>query len=300
MFFAWEGQLPNKRTDIEKKCGLVMPISGIDGCDEAHWQDVKSILEEAVVDAGFEPNLVSNADDVGVIQKRIIQNLYENPIIVCDVSGKNPNVMFELGIRLAFDKPTIIVKDDKTDYSFDTAPIEHVSYPRDLRFGEIVNFKKRLKEKIVNTYNLSQKDESYTTFLKNFGEFKVAKIDEKEMDFENFVLDELKDLKILLTRYRARPLSLDRSRSIRRAKDGGVDICLAGFGFLNDEPGARIAVENSHEDIMEAVFIKRSPSHWHMKLEIPFAMEKDERIIVDAAKEAVVDFFVPGHDRVAD
>jgi hypothetical protein len=71
-----------------------------------------------------------NADDIGVIQKRIVQNLYSSDVIVCDVSGKNPNVMFELGMRLAFDKPTLIVKDDKTDYSFDTGIIEHVPYPR--------------------------------------------------------------------------------------------------------------------------------------------------------------------------
>jgi hypothetical protein len=34
--------------------------------------------------------------------------------------------MFELGMRLAFDKPTVIIKDDKTDYMFDTGIIEHV------------------------------------------------------------------------------------------------------------------------------------------------------------------------------
>ena len=58
-----------------------------------------------------------------MIHKTIVQNLYLNPIVVCDVSGKNANVMFELGLRLAFDKPTIIIKDDKTDYSFDTSVV---------------------------------------------------------------------------------------------------------------------------------------------------------------------------------
>jgi hypothetical protein len=86
-------------------CGIVMPIGTIDGCAESHWAEVLEVLSETVEDAGFEPNLVSNAEEVGIIQKRIIQNLYENPVVVCDVSGKNPNVMFELGLRLAFDKP---------------------------------------------------------------------------------------------------------------------------------------------------------------------------------------------------
>lgn len=176
-------------------CGLVMPISSIDGCNEQHWSDVKEILTEAVEGAGFKANLVSYADDVGIIQKRIIQNLYENPIVVCDVSGKNPNVMFELGMRLAFDKPTIIVKDDKTSYSFDTSPIEHLEYPRDLRFTKIVEFKEALKEKVKATLKKSEEDPSYTTFLKHFGTFTVAKLDTKEVSKEDFIIEELKDLK---------------------------------------------------------------------------------------------------------
>ncbi len=175
-------------------CGVVMPISILDGCPEAHWQDVKEILFESIEAAGFEPHLVSDADEVGIIQKRIIENLYRNPIVVCDVSGKNPNVMFELGVRLAFDKPTIIVKDEKTSYSFDTAPIEHLEYPRDLRFHKIVEFKEELAGKIVATHEHATKDTEYTTFLKHFGTFSVPKIDTKEVSQETFIIDQLLQL----------------------------------------------------------------------------------------------------------
>ena len=132
-------------------CGIVMPISAIDGCSKEHWIEVKNILSEAIEAAGYKANLVSDADDVGIIQSRIVRNLYDNDIVVCDVSGKNANVMFELGLRLAFDKPTIIVIDDKTNYSFDTAIIEHLGYPRDLSNYEILDFKKKLTNKIQAT-----------------------------------------------------------------------------------------------------------------------------------------------------
>lgn len=181
-------------------CGIVMPISAIDGCSEEHWSDVMTILTEAIDGAGFDANLVSNADDVGIIQKRIIQNLYENPVVVVDVSGKNPNVMFELGMRLAFDRPTIIIKDDKTSYSFDTSPIEHLEYPRDLRFGKIVEFKERLREKITKTYKAAKEDPQYTTFLKHFGEFKVAKLDTKEVTGAEYIIDELKSIRLAMAR----------------------------------------------------------------------------------------------------
>ena len=179
-------------------CGIVMPISAIDGCNESHWNDVMEIMSVCIEEAGFEPNIVSNADDIGVIQKRIIQNLYDNPIVVCDVSGKNPNVMFELGIRLAFDKPTIIIKDDQTSYSFDTSPIEHLEYPRDLRFNKIEEFKIKLIDKIVKTHSKSVEDPNYSTFLKHFGEFKVAKIDKKEVSQQEYIMDEIKSLRRLI------------------------------------------------------------------------------------------------------
>lgn len=211
--------------DERPVCGIVMPISAIDGCTETHWSDVLLIISEAVEDAGFDANIVSNADDVGIIQKRIIQNLYENPIVVCDVSGKNPNVMFELGMRLAFDKPTIIIKDDATSYSFDTSPIEHLEYPRDLRFSKIVDFKDRLTEKIKSTYSKSVRDKKYTTFLKHFGEFTVAKLETKEVSGQEYILEELKAIRRSI-------LTIDRPRITRERdvsileRENVLDVCL--------------------------------------------------------------------------
>ena len=200
-------------------CGIIMPISSLDGCTAVHWEEVNEILSDAIIAAGFTPSMVSEADDVGIIQKRIIQNLYGNPIAVCDVSGKNPNVMFELGMRLAFDKPTIIVKDDRTDYSFDTSPIEHLGYPRDLRFKQIVNFKEALAEKIRGTHKKAQDNSDYTTFLKNFGSFTVAKIDTKEVPTNEFILDELKSLRQLVA-------SIPHAKKSDDAPRRGKSICI--------------------------------------------------------------------------
>lgn len=187
-----QAQLP-KSEEEKNVCGIVMPISAIDDCSASHWEDVKRILCEAIATAGYTPNLVSDANDSGIIQKRIVQNLYNNEIVVCDVSCKNPNVMFELGMRLAFDKPTIIVIDDKTNFSFDTAPIEHLRYPRNLAYFEILRFKQSLSNKIVGTIQAS-KELGYTIFLKHFGEFKVADIEDKKGSMDEAILSRVNDL----------------------------------------------------------------------------------------------------------
>lgn len=198
-----------EKTEPLDKCGIVMPISSTDGCDESHWQDVLGILKDAIADAGLAANLVSASNEVGVIQKRIVQNLYDNPIVVVDISGRNANVMFELGMRLAFDKPTIVVKDDHTPYSFDTSPLEHLTYPRDLRFGTISKFKKGLSEKIKS----SMKSTGENSFLKSFGDFKVAEIDVAQAPIDSIILEEIQDMKRQLLSFR-KQMDLGRGRPI--------------------------------------------------------------------------------------
>jgi hypothetical protein len=186
--------MPSTENVKQKKCGLIMPISAIDGYLASHWEAVFSIIKEALSATEFSVELVSDSDEIGVIQKRIVQNVYDNEIIVCDVSAKNPNVMFELGMRLAFDKPAIIIKDDKTNYSFDTAPIEHLEYPLDLNCLKIQAFKLKLRDKVVATHQASERPD-YTTFLKHFGNFVIADIEEKKVDKDGYLLEAVSELR---------------------------------------------------------------------------------------------------------
>lgn len=187
----------------ELSVGLVMPISPIEDCSAEHWQEVKYILTEAmdqISDYNVKVTLVSDADDIGVIQKRIIHNIYNSDVIICDVSCKNANVMFELGMRLAFDRPTVIIKDERTSYSFDTQVIEHLSYPRDLRFSRMVEFKAQLAKRVLATYEKSQKDPDSSVFLKNFGQFKVAELNETSVTSEKLLIEMVADLQNQVTR----------------------------------------------------------------------------------------------------
>ncbi|MEL0639141.1 hypothetical protein V6260_00785 [Pseudoalteromonas aliena] len=200
----------SNETNTTLTCGLIMPISSIDGCNADHWEEVRVIVREALSDSGFKVDLVSDSNEVGIIQNRIVNNIYNSDIVVCDVSGKNPNVMFELGMRLAFDKPTVIIKDDVTNYSFDTAPIEHIEYPRDLHYQSIVDFKNLLKKKVKATYQASLKPE-YTTFLKHFGEFKISTVSDKEISSENYILKAIGELSSSVKRMEKNTVSFNET-----------------------------------------------------------------------------------------
>jgi hypothetical protein len=178
-------------------CGIVMPISTIDGCSAEHWIDVKEVITESVSmisEPSFEIKMVSDSESAGVIHKRIVQSLYFSEIVICDVSAKNPNVMFELGMRLAFDKPTIVIKDDSTNYSFDTGVIEHISYPRDLRYGAIIEFKEKLKAKVSATYKASTDGDKSISFLNTFGPFQIPQLHQESAPAESIMLSMMQEM----------------------------------------------------------------------------------------------------------
>jgi hypothetical protein len=179
-----------------KTCGIVMPIAPHPDYPNDHWKDVLGILVEAIQETEFEPKLVSDDVAIGLIHERIVTNLYHNEIVVCDVSSKNPNVMFELGLRLAFDKPTIIIKDERTGYSFDTGVIEHLNYPSSLRFSQIVDFKAELVKRLNATYQKSISETDYSPFLRSFGKTIVpSSIQQTEIPEGKYILEQLDKLR---------------------------------------------------------------------------------------------------------
>ncbi|MGG1920899.1 RNA helicase [Chryseobacterium sp. NRRL B-14798] len=183
----------NNEQDNRPVCGLIMPIADTDGYPTGHWKEVKKIITSVAEEAGFRTRLVSESEDVRVIQKTIVQNVFDDDIVICDVSSKNPNVMFELGLRFAFDKAAVIIKDDETGYSFDTSPVEHINYRKDLRFSSIEQFKKDLSQKLRATFEKS-KDANHSMYLQDFGKFVVKELDTKTVSENQYIIEKLNEM----------------------------------------------------------------------------------------------------------
>ena len=171
-----------------------MPIADMAGYEKGHWLRVREVLDQAIRAANYVPRLVSESEDTGIIHANIVQNLYDDSIVVCDVSCKNANVMFELGLRLAFDKPTIIVKDDKTDYSFDTSPIKHIPYRADLRFDNVREFQETVSKAIAATVEKKKSHPDYSPFLKHFHRIKITELQTEEVGSQQFIIEQMTTL----------------------------------------------------------------------------------------------------------
>ena len=70
---------------------------------------------------------------------------------LCDLSNRNPNVLYELGIRQAYDKPVVLVQDEKTERIFDVSGISTVQYSSKRLYEEVLENRKAITEAIRST-----------------------------------------------------------------------------------------------------------------------------------------------------
>jgi len=180
--------------DAIRYCGIVRPIADMGNYVAKHWREVHNVIAEAVEPLGFTLRLVSESDSAGVILGEIVSNLYEDEIVIVDVSGRNPNVMFELGMRLAFEKPAIIVMDDETPFSFDISPVKHIRYPRTLRYADIVKFKAEVANSITATLEAGPEKRNY---LQQFGPIKVTELGSQSIELSS-VAQDVQEMKRLM------------------------------------------------------------------------------------------------------
>lgn len=136
----------------EKECFAIMPIGDVDGYPQGHFKHVyENIIIPACALAGYQ---AIRADDVkasNLIHLDILRKLIDAPVTVCDLSTRNPNVLFELGIRQAFDKPVVLIQEKGTPRIFDIAPMRYLEYSKEMRYHEVLKSQQELGEAIEAT-----------------------------------------------------------------------------------------------------------------------------------------------------
>src|SRR4051794_35684533 len=106
-----------------------MPISDQGGYSSGHFSRVYNyLIKPAVERAGLRPVRADEEKGTNLIHLNILRQLLIAEMAVCDLSSLNPNVMFELGIRQAFDKPVVLLRDDLTKEPFDISPMKYTKY----------------------------------------------------------------------------------------------------------------------------------------------------------------------------
>jgi hypothetical protein len=123
-----------------RKCFVLMPFK------EPFNTYYREVISPAIKEAGFEPVRGDEIYGTGVVIEDIKQAIKDADALLADVTEKNPNVSYELGIAHTYVRPVVIISQSRDDIPFDYGHLRSYRYnPIDLRWEE------RLKEYIVRT-----------------------------------------------------------------------------------------------------------------------------------------------------
>ena len=158
----------------KKKCFVIMPISDIEGYENGHFSRVyEHLIKPACLQAGFEPNRADKTDKANFIIVDILQQILDCEIAICDLSARNANVFYELGIRQAFNKKTILIVDNDTQMPFDISGIRAIPYDKNLRIDNVEKCISKISACIKET--LAAKTEDVNSLIQLLG-IKPARI----------------------------------------------------------------------------------------------------------------------------
>lgn len=147
-------------------CFIIMPIADPDGYDKGHFKKVyEDIFKVACTKAGYHAVRADEVKQTNLIHLDILQKLIDSPMAICDLSNRNPNVLFELGLRQAFDKPTVLVQETGTPKIFDISPLRYTEYRKELKYREVLEDQDFIADALKATKEATQNGEGVNSII---------------------------------------------------------------------------------------------------------------------------------------
>jgi hypothetical protein len=143
-----------------------MPIAEQDGYEKEHFNKVyEDLFKVACNMSNLNPIRADEVKQTNLIHLDILQKLIDSPIAICDLSSRNPNVLFELGIRQAFDKPTVLVQEIGTPKIFDISPLRYFEYRKELKYREVIEDQICISDALISTQEAAQKGDGVNSII---------------------------------------------------------------------------------------------------------------------------------------
>jgi len=118
---------------VRKQCFVIMPF-GRDLAYQKFYNRYNKIIKDAVEGLRIHRKQVFDcirADEVsesGSITRDFLRRLGESDVVIADLSGLNPNVLYELGVRHALRSGTVILAEKGTALPFDIRDLRVIWY----------------------------------------------------------------------------------------------------------------------------------------------------------------------------
>ncbi|MCP4340830.1 MAG: response regulator [Desulfobulbaceae bacterium] len=151
----------------KRKCFVIMPFSKTSSCRSKDWTEIYcNVIKPAVEGAGFNYKCMRSDGLAGNIIEDILDNLNRADLVIADLTDRNPNVFYELGVRHALRRGTILITQKIAHVPFDLVPYAIQEY-RWITENEKNEFAQRLRQVIAELE--SNPDRGASPVLKYLG-----------------------------------------------------------------------------------------------------------------------------------
>jgi hypothetical protein len=115
--------------DDQKLCFVISEIGEAGSAARKRADQVlKHVVRRAAEECGYRVLRADEISEPGIITGQVIQLLMDAPLVIADLTGRNPNVFYELAIRHITRKPLVQMIDEKEGIPFDVAPLRTIKF----------------------------------------------------------------------------------------------------------------------------------------------------------------------------
>jgi hypothetical protein len=106
----------------KKNAFVIAPIGKIDSPIRKRADQIfKYVIAPIVKELGYEPVRADKIPKPGIITSQIIDHILNDPLVIADLTGHNPNVFYELAVRHTVKKPVIQIIQEGEIIPFDVS-----------------------------------------------------------------------------------------------------------------------------------------------------------------------------------
>jgi hypothetical protein len=146
------GDTPVEKEKKVKTCFVIMPIADHPDYEKDHFNRVyEYLIKPACINAGYQPYRADDSKASHMIMFDILKKIMDCDMAICDLSSKNANVFYELGLRQAFNKKTILITDGRDKAPFDISGFRYVPYTPSLRVDSVEREISSISEMLLET-----------------------------------------------------------------------------------------------------------------------------------------------------